>query len=257
MISIYSDLNLLTSRVRGDEITNYLKGKRNPPEPEGVCIYLKPRNLDKVKDGWYVDFLDGGVRYGDLAKRPKIKVIAASEASYEELKAKIPNPVVLIPCHHINHERAKRTRTEVTTCGYIGSPSPLATKIYEEIAQELKQIGFEFTTCFNYHTREDAVSLYMGIDLFVIAPWDDKNIHKIPTKIINAASFGIPTIAYPMAGYKEIEDYYVKAMSNKEIVEQAMLFKDKEYYQKWVDKILPMAEKYHIENIIKLYQEIK
>src|SRR3990170_5163683 len=233
MISIFSDINLLSTRIRGDQIAEYIGARRNPASgyENDVCIHVKPRSFKNVRDGDYVDFLDGIVTFNLLKDRPKVKVIAASIVSYEYLKGVLTNGIVLIPSHHINWERAKRDRTEVLVAGYIGSPSSVATEMYEEIGKALKKVGFDFVTCFNYRftVRQDAIDLYKSVDLFIIGPWKDMNPHKIPTKVINAASFGIPTIAYPLPGYKEIEGYYVPAMDVAEIVREAKKFKDKTY----------------------------
>ncbi len=93
----------------------------------------------------------------------------------------------------------------------------------------------------------------------VIGAWElgDPNPHKIPTKIINAASFGIPSIAYPLRGYKEIEGYYVRASNMKELLTEVEKFKDKDYYKKWSGKVLKMSEKYHISEVAKLYKKLK
>lgn len=251
----------LSSRIRAEEMSAYLGAKLNPTEgfENDVCIYVKPRTFDQIRDGDWVDFLDGGRFFRLLKDRPKINVIAASKNSYDILKAELPNKIIFIPHHHLNLERAKRTRHKINTCGYIGSPSPIAFKIYSEIGKRLKEVGFKFITSFDYKTRGDATSLYKKIDIMVIGAWEvgDPNPHKIPTKIINAASFGIPSIAFPLRGYKEIEGYYVRASNMKELLTEVEKFKDEDYYKKWSGKVLKMSEKYHISEVSKLYKKLK
>lgn len=247
----------LSSRIRAEEMSAYLLVRLNPTDgfENDVCIYVKPRNLDGIRDGDWVDFLDGDKGLiGLLAKRPGVNVIAASRASYDVLRGVLQNQIVLIPSHHINQERFKRERTEINTAGYIGSPSPEAIKMYEDIGVELGEVGFDLRTCFNYKTRQDAIDLYRNIDIFVIGDWvGDDSPHKIPTKIINAASFGIPTIAYPLVGYKELEGYYVPSRNVDELKTEILKFKDEDYYKKWSSRVLEMAEPYHISNISQLY----
>lgn len=251
----------LSARVRGDEIAQYIGAKLNPTEgfENDVCIYVKPKYINQIKDGDYLDYLDGKNMWLLLKDHPKIKVIAASQSSYEYLKENLTNEVFLIPSHHINFERAKRERKEVTTGGYIGNPSPSAFKMYAEIKVRLKEIGFGFKTCFNFKTRQDAIDLYKNIDLFIIGDWvgKDDNHTKMPTKIINAAAFGVPTIAYPLKGYQEIEGNYVHARSIDEMLTEVEKFKEENYYNEWANKVVKMAEQYHISRIADLYKKLK
>lgn len=260
MISFFSGTRLLSSRIRGGQISEYLGARLNPTSGyEGdVCIYVKPKSLDIVRDGDWVDFLDGdNNQVARLRDRPKVNVIAASQCSYDCLKEYLTNEIVLIPHHHLNWEKIKRERKDISIGGYIGSPSPEAFKMYAEIKTELKKIGFDFVTCFDYKNRNDAVNLYRQVDLFIIGPWvGDDSPHKIPTKIINAASFGIPTIAYPLRGYKEIEGYYVQARNVSEVLVEVEKFKNRDYYDAWPNKIIEMAEKYHISVIANLYKKL-
>lgn len=255
-----SSARRLSSRIRGDEMAEYLGARLNPTSgyENDVCIHVKPRDFDKVRNGNWVDFLDSSRGYmAVLGNRPKVKVIAASQCSYDCLKENLTNEIVLIPSHHINQERIKRERNEISVGGYIGSPSPEAFKMYNEIEAALKKIGFDFVTCFDYKDRHDAVNLYKQVDLFIIGAWvGDDSPHKIPTKIINAASFGIPSIAYPLRGYKEIEGNYVQARNISEMLVEVKKFKDKNYYNEWSNKVVEMAEKYHISKIADLYRKL-
>lgn len=256
-----SSARRLSSRIRGDEIAEYLDTRLNPTSgyENDVRIYVKPKSLDIVRDGDWVDFLDSTGGFSALLKdRPKIKVIAASQCSYDCLKEYLTNEIVLIPSHHINQERIKRARKEVSVGGYIGSPSPVAFRMYDEIGTRLKEVGFEFVTCFNFKTKQDAIDLYRQIDLFIIGDWvGNDSPHKIPTKIINAASFGIPSIAYPLRGYKEIEGNYVQARNISELLVEVEKFKNRDYYNEWSNKVVAMAEKYHISVIAGLYQKLE
>lgn len=255
MISIFARPNRLGSEIRGRQIAEYLGAKYNPTEFENdLCIHVKPRNFDKVKDGDWVDVSDGNKIPKRLKIRPKVKAIFHTQYLYEHFKD-LPNEKIWISQQHLNWEEAKRDRIEITTCGYIGGISSVAKKMYSEIGARLKEIGFDFITCFNYKTRQDAVDFYKKIDILVIGLWPD-NIYKTPTKIINAASFGIPAIAQRYVGYKEIEGNYVPIKSIDDIVKEATKFKDKIYYKEWSDRIIKMAEKYHIKKVAKRYEAI-
>jgi hypothetical protein len=100
----------VSSRIRGDEIAAYLGAKLNPKDgfENDVCIHVKPKYLERVKDGDWVDYLDGLNLTYFLKERPLVNVIAHSQVSYEYLRANLTNKVVLIPSHHINIEGYKR-----------------------------------------------------------------------------------------------------------------------------------------------------
>ena len=250
----------ISSRIRGEDLAEHLGAKLNPKQgfEDDICIFVKPKYLELVEDGDYLDYLDGVNMWVQLKNRPKIKVIAASQASFKFLKNNIQNEIFLIPQHHLNWEKQLRSKRKVNVAGYIGAPSPAAFKMYGEIRKRLKKIGFEFNTCFNFRTRDDAVNFYKSIDLLVIGDWvKDDNHTKIPTKIINAASFGVPTVAYPLKGYEEIEGYYVHGLNNDLLLKEAEKFRDENYYRLWSEKVLSMSQPYHIGEIVKLYQKLK
>jgi hypothetical protein len=247
----------LSSRIRGEEMAQYLGAKYNPSERDGVCIYVKPRNLDIIKDGDYVDFLDGEFRWEWFRKRPKIKIIAASLYSYEFFKTHLLNEVIFIPSHHLNVNREHRTRNEIRVCGYIGSPSPAVFKRFDEIKERLKEIGMDLVVSWFFRTKDDALDLYKQIDIFIMGDWDGyDHPFRIPTKIINAASFGIPSVGFPMIGNKELEGYYIKANNMDETIMGVSLLKYKKTYNELVEKIIPMSENYHISKIANEYRKL-
>ena len=250
----------MSSKIRAEEMSEYLGAKYNPTEgyENDVRIYVKPLNLDGISDGSYVDYLDGDMSYRWFRSRLGIKVIAASKHSYDFLKGHIPNEVILIPQHHLNFEKARRDRKTITVGGYTGVPSGEAFKRYGDVKDRLKEIGIDFITHFFFKTREDAIDFYKSIDILVIADWDSKNHHfRIPTKIINAGSFGIPTVASPMLGNEEeLKGYYVEAKNIDELVEGVKKLKDESFYKEMSDKILALSENYYIEKVAEYYRKL-
>jgi hypothetical protein len=251
----------LSSDIRAKQIAEYIGAKYNPTEgyENDLCIYVKPRSLDKVKDGDYVDVADGDYLIEPLKARHNIKVIAASQYSYEFLKQKLENELVLIPQQHLNWENAIRDRKGITTGGYIGKPSPQAFKINEEIRKRLKVIGFDFITCFSFKNRQDAVNFYKSIDLLIIgfkAPDIDWPF-ATPQKMINAASFGVPSVAYKRAGYKEFEGNYIPVRTMDSLVAEVEKVKKEDYYTEWANKIIKETEKYHISKIAEMYKQLE
>ena len=75
----------------------------------------------------------------------------------------------------------------------------------------------------------------------------------------NAGSFGIPTVAYPEISFKdEWNDHFIEATSMKEMLKHVRRLKeDPVYYKEWQQRSLEWAEKYHIDNIAKLYRQLK
>jgi len=249
----------LSARLRGQEVAEYLGAKFNPPKPEGTCVWIKPRHLQPVKDGDYVDVLDDLDVIPFLKERPKVKVIAMSQVHYEYLKRELPNEAILIYHHHINFERKRHTRNKKLVGGFIGAPSKVAYEKYNEIKEALAKVGIDFTYCFHFQTREEMVNYYMSIDFLIIynLNLDDKNcFYRHPTKIINAASFGIPSLAQPILGYKEIGGFYIPIESVDDIVREVEKLKDLDYYSQFSNKICKEADKYHISNTTKLYKKL-
>lgn len=255
-------LHRLPARVRGEEIAQYLGAKFNAKtrEKDDIFIFIKPTHLKYTIDGDYVDVLDELKVIPCLKMHPKVKVIAMSKVHYNYLKKELNNEITLIPHHHINFEMAKRTRNKTLVGGMAGSPSKAAYDIVDKIKNRLREIGVKFTTYFDYKERQDMVNYFKKIDFLVIWYYDFFNrnsFYRHPTKMISAASFGIPTLAQPIAGYSEFEGFYIPIETLDDIVREVEKLKNEKYYNQWADKLLKEAEKYYISNISKLYKQLK
>lgn len=253
----------LSSRIRGEELALYGKFKLNPTRgyENDTLVWVKPTGFGHIKDGDWIDVLDGLYkdRHWLLEDRPGINIIAASQNSYDVLRTRLKNKMVLIPHQHLNWKVHAREKTTVDTCGYIGSPSPIAFEIYDRIGKEIEKLGMKWVTCFDFQTRMDAVNFYKSIDILVVGAWElgDKEPHKMPTKIINAASFGIPSVAYPMAGYKEIAGHFIGADNKEQMIRGVKRLRDDDdYYKRLSAKIFKMAKKYHVANVAKMYRRL-
>jgi len=249
----------LTSRVRAEEIAAYLGAKLNPTQgyENDVCIYIKHYRLDQVKDGAYVDVLDDKDVTQALKSKPKIKVIAMSKPHLDFLRTVLKNEIVYIPHHHINFERIHRRRKKIVNCGYVGSNPRYDVELNKEIGERLKKIGLKFMPYYNYDTKEDIINYYQKIDLQIIGYFtllDSPYYHQ--TKIVNAMSFGVPTIASPRRGYTEVKGLFTPVNDLDELVEAAKKMKDPAYYNRWPEKIIAESEKYHISKIAKLYKQL-
>lgn len=222
-------LQRMSSRIRGEEIAGYLGAKLNQERSE-VNIYVKGCGHGQIKDGDYIDILDDLWTIDWLKDKPGIRVIAMSLSHFDYLKSILKNEIIYIPHHHINFERDVRTRKEITTCGYVGAP------------QNIKVEGFKFIYLTNFKTRADIIDFYKKIDIQVIGSVPNVPYYH-PTKIINAMSFGIPTVAPKIMGYREVEGFYFQDI--------------KELRDGWdAERLIKEAEKYHISNIALKYQNL-
>ena len=261
-------INRVSSKVRGKEVAQYIGAKFNVKtrEQDEVIVWIKPKFLTTVKDGDYVDVLDDLEIIPLLKQRPQVKVIAMTKLQYEHFKKKLSNAITLIPHHHLNFERDRRVRNKsslflrnkILVGGMIGSASPsqVALDLADKVRRGLAKVGIEFTTCFNPRTREEVIDYYKSIDFLVIfnpSSSDRSVLCDHPTKMINAASFGIPTLAQPRLGYGEFAGFYIPIETVDDIVREATKLKNPDYYNQWAGKLLPEAEKYHISNTSKLY----
>lgn len=237
----------VSARTRGEEIAEYLGANYNK-FGDGPTIWIKPRNLKQVKDNDYLDIIDGVDLIEQIKQRPKIRVITMSLVEHEYLKTILPNELILIHHPHINFENLPKKKNKKLIGGIIGKPSGYAYNIYNKIKDKIGN----FTHCYDFKTREDMVEYYRGIDYLVIwfPEWEDRNQwHRHPTKIINAASFGIPTFAQPIAGYREMEGLYFPIETIADIDLDKIT-------DKFCEKIKKEAEKYHISKIAELYKKL-
>lgn len=239
------------SAVRGREIAQYLNASIN--QREKTTIHVKPPDLNNVLDGEWVDILDSPLLVEMLKARPKVNVIALTEYSYEFLK--LPNKTVLIPQQHINWDKEKRIKNPCYFIGgYIGAPSAKARRHYARIGEELKKMGMEFVGCFDYRGRKDAIDFYRSIDILVVSSLHRYEPYKSPTKMINAASFGIPSIAIPLGGYKEWEGNYFEFHDFDDL--RTNIEGIKNNYELLSEKMIKEAERYHISKIAEKYKAL-
>lgn len=253
-IAFFTYQNLLGPKIRGEDVALHLKAIYNHKYTENkvrgdLNIHIKPYTLDNVQDGDWVDVSDGVYVPELLMSRPKVKVIAHSLYSYKFLKEVLPNEIVWISQQHLNWERERKEVKEIKVCGYIGGPSEQIRKQYDAIGKSLNKAGFEFITCFDFVTREDAKNFYKKIDCLVVGQSID-DPYKTPTKLINATSFGIPSVAFPMKAYEEWGGSYTPCFHDELIPETVSNLKFDQ------NELVAESEFYHISNVTKRYENL-
>ena len=248
-----------SSLIRGEQIAVYLGAKRNPTSgyENDVCIFVKPHfnHYAGLPKNCYVDLLDSKYFIDKLLNRPDIKLIVSSLESFHFLKKILAkNNIVFIPQHHCNFERDRRAKIDMRVAGYIGSPSNFNCSI-DEVLRRCKQLGISFIHNFHYKNRSQVCAFYKQIDIQL--DWRSKSTASNPLKIVNACSFGIPTIAYPKPFYEEMDGYYLKAENFDDMFKTLGDMKNSPYvYDNYAEIGLLKAEEYHIEKIADLYRKL-
>jgi hypothetical protein len=250
----HGHLMRVSSMIRGDQIANYLEAKLNPESgyENDVCIYVKPmvRKGDdfKFEGKPFLDIVDGH-NLGLLAmQHPEVTVIVCSQADYNTMTRIIKNKVVLIPQHHCNFERFHRNKEEIKKVGIIGTVGAFPL-IPEEIRAGLKKRNIELVEFSKFYNRLDIMKFYMDINVQLVwRPY--RKLLSNPLKIVNAASYQIPTIALDEPAFQEVKGCYVPVNSPEEFLYELDNLKlDPEFD-------FSIAENYHIEKIAKLYQDL-
>lgn len=256
-------LQRVSSIVRGEQIAAYLGNARlNPDNPseDDVYIYVKPHikpgnNFDFPKKSW-VDIHEAYDLVEVLKRYPEVGVVAYGDLAHEVLSRELKNKIVNIPHHHVNFERKERKRDKIIKVGTTGSP-PAWDYIPEAIKKGLEERGIKLELYSNFYPRTSVARFHESLDIHLHwRPFLDRKL-SCPFKIINAASFGVPTIALEEPSFKEVEGCYLPVKTPEQFLEALdALMSDDELYFAMVDKCLQTAEKYHIENIAKLYQSL-
>ena len=258
-------LKRVSALIRGHQIAEALKAKLNPPTgyKNDICIYVKP---EPDQDGrykfegkkQYLDIIDGEGYISFLKNYPNVKAIVCSEHDYLVASTHgLIQRTVLVPQHHCNWDREARTRTTVTTVGAIGNRTGLGY-IPAELKQRLAKRGMEFIESWQFFSRQDVLDFYKKIDIQVVwRPYMLKRALSNPLKIVNAASFGIPPVALDEPTFKEIGNCCVGVATLDELLTQIdRLRASPALYQAFSRLCRLTAERYHIDNIVKLYQKL-
>jgi hypothetical protein len=248
--------------IRGDQIANQIGAKFNPTNgyENDICIYVKPTLGGlKLEGRPYLDIIDGWDLIPFVSKHPELRVIACSKADYDTISKTVKNKVFLIPQHHCNFDRVIRNRNEVTRVGVIGTRGAFPF-LPKGLKEELEKRGMELIEFSRFFSRQDIIDFYMKIDVQII--WRSYmrtgKIHlSNPLKIVNASSFGVPTIALDEPTFKEVEGCYIPVDTLDEFLTALDQLRTDPYaYNAYSVNCISKAEEYHIENIGKLYKQL-
>ena len=252
-----------SGKIRGEQIATYLGAKLNPTSrfENDICIYVKcvpPRNYPKHS---YVDVVEDSAGLRWVKSNPDIGIIASSKSIYDYLSNKLlANRIVFIPQHHCNFERVLRTRKEVKIAGIIGNNVSFQYPL-GELEAGLNRIGIELKTLIKkrFDSREEVVDFYKQIDIQLVWRPGSNGVLRNPLKLINAMSFGIPTVAWPEKDFvEELEGCFIEASSIELFLTYVQeLQRDNDLYKTIYNLGLERSKYYHIDNISKLYLKLE
>lgn len=253
--------------IRGRQIASKLGVPCDEPLAPGqkhpksiVLVKAVPGDIESLKSFLWFDIVDSDDRLDWIAGLPNAGVIAIGITAERYLKARLNIPVALVPEHHCNFERCVRKANAVSkVVGFCGYENNLDLNV-EALRKRLAAVNMEFKMLpvTGNLTREDVCEFYKGIDINltfrlprIVAkmPPELKN----PLKVINAASFGIPTVGYPEVSYEEFPPY-IRVHDEEEVVDACVRLKHFDDSARRC--LLRNAEQYHIDNIVELYRSI-
>lgn len=261
-------LQRVSTIIRGEQIAAYMQNARLNPESgykNDVCIYVKPHvKRDKIFDFKfeghpYLDMVDGFELRHLLNKHPEVPAIVFSDIDAETMPKYVSNKIIVIPHQHINFERVYRERDGVRRVGVIGSEGAFKW-IPDEIRHGLANRRIELVEHSIMFPRMTVTKFYNKMDVMLVwSPYNHPNKPGLynPFKIVNASAFGIPTIALDKPAFAEMEGCYIPVHTPEEFLTQLdALRTSKTLYTDMAKMCLQKSERYHIENITKLYQQL-
>lgn len=265
-----SKLKLYTNQwasgdIRAKQIADYLHVPCdcNEVTSEDVVVFVKtapPEHVIKHVKRCYLDVVDCYGVIDWLRNHPNVIPIAIGNMAKEYINAQLGrNDTVLIPEHHCNFENTLVNVSKPKTVGYIGYPESFHLDV-DEVAVVLKRLGLRFLYCNDFKSRQDVIDFYRTIDIQFTYRVENTDNHlcpslKNPLKVINASSFGIPSVCYPEPSYIKEGISFISANSFDSAIK--LLFKlknDNAMYNKYSNMAIQDAKRYHISNIAKLYE---
>jgi len=194
-----------------------------------------------------------------VKRHPEIKIISISEAGKDFLEKELGrDDIIFIPENHCNYERQVKPRGDIKMVGVIGGPNAFQFD-HEEFTNIMASHGLGFVHFKDYDNRQDVIDFYNKIDIQVVwRQWLNFPQLNNPLKLINAMSFGIPTVGFPEIAYKtELSEYFLHAKTVDEMVKHIVELKNNaSLYNTMANEGIAKADDYHIDNIAKLYRAL-
>lgn len=258
----HGHLQRVSSMIRADQIAEAIGARLNPKSgyQADVCIYVKPHvpkgedfNFEGVRP--YLDIIDGWGLLPIAEKHKNVGIIACSKQDQQILEDILKREVVYIPQHHANYNREKRNSHEIKTIGMIGT-SGAYDFLPVGFEAELNKRGLKLLFFDKFFSRQDIIDFYKQVDLQIV--WRPYRMRlSNPLKIVNASSFGIPTIAYEESVFQEMDGCYLPVQNMKQFFNRLeLLMNQRRVYLEYSERCLRKAEEYHIEKVAELYKQL-
>lgn len=228
------------------------------------CSPLKDPVLDKCKV--FIDVVDSHGTFKAIKKYKHLKdvrVISIGDVANDYIHSELrgSHSIYKIPEQHCNFENVIRPKERsVNVVGFCGYDYNF--HLDEKLLQKmLNALGYDLImkTDMQDATRESICSFYEQIDIQVCYRRDVGlcvPLLKNPLKVINAASFGVPTVSFLEPSYKECQSIITTATDIYDMVKGIAAFTDKDVYDKAAEKCIEFAKDYHIDKIVKKYREV-
>jgi len=259
--------NFISSKHRGDQIAECLGADFMENEMKETLIFLKGYDDDTAKKykNVYIDMMDSSLfLYQQDKIAPHVKFIVSSDVAKNYVKWRTEREIVVVPDSHLNFENYVRpVPKRIKAVGYVGNINRFDADI-EDVTKKFEDAGFTFKTMLMenaYYTREQICEFHKGLDLN-IAFQKPRNAHYMPPelkthpKIVHAASFGIPTIAYPEVGFMRARGW-IPIHSVSEMVHSVVdLNADMLRYKVLRELGLVYAKSFHVKVIAEMYKTL-
>lgn len=263
--------------VRGKQVAEWLGAKLNPTEGylDDLCIYVKVLPPDIHSKHTYLDVDDSTTAVKWLLNHTDTGIIVNSPSGKEYLSNLLDrDDVIVIPHAHCNYENWIRPEREVKTVGIIGSRTSFMYPL-DQVRDELKEIGLELIYEKDYwknygdeegmsedDRRKKIVEFYKKVDIQIVWRPDDtfspQTIPlKNPNKLVNASSFGIPTIAYPEKAFSSWYGDYIDVKKIDHMIWWCKKLKENSMiYNSYGMSAINHAKQYYVDKIKQLYKDL-
>lgn len=252
-----------SGEIRARQIASYL----NQPvdilidelKEDDVCVCVKfiPNEvITKRVKKCYVDIVDSYGSLYNLKDRNDLGVIAIGKSANTCISNYLDRKdVVIIPEHHCNFERATIEVDKPKTVGLICYPECFHLEV-DKVTLALNALGLQFKICTEFSNRLDVCNFYKTIDIQLTFRFTSEYSElKNPLKVVNAGSFGIPSVCYPEPAYVQEGVRFMAAATFEEAIGWCkLLSNDIAYYKNASVAALEDAEEYHISKIAPLYE---
>lgn len=254
-------LQRVSSMIRGEQIAERLGAKLNPSDGywNDVCVYVKPHikpGSDFYFEGHpYLDIIDAWSLTPHAQARPDVGVIACSNQDGATLRGMLPNPITVIPQHHANFENTPRTRVGVGVVGVIGT-NPAFVYLPHGLEQALHERGMQLIKFSRFFSRADIINFYQSIDVQIV--WRPYRMRlSNPLKLVNGASFGVPSIVYRESVFTEMDGCYIPVSDLAGFLSVLDRLRASPAMQAdYSGRCLERAEAYHIDRVCQMYRRL-